>query len=109
MLLMITTHCRSRGILCALKPLENSFQIHKFFVDLKFCISIVFDFSWDHCNTQEKLETMVMQKFGYIKVHYHLSGSCFYFILLALPDNKIYTIKKVFVYSQGYKRGHRNS
>ena len=26
----------------------------------KFCITIVFDFSWDACNTQEKLETMVM-------------------------------------------------
>ena len=28
---------------------------------LKFCNSILFDFSWDDCNTQEKLETMVMQ------------------------------------------------
>ena len=26
----------------------------------KFCITIVFDFSWDDCNTQGKLETMVM-------------------------------------------------
>ena len=61
---MLTTHCRSRDILCGLKPLENSFQIHNLFVDLKFCISTVFDFSWDHYNTQEKLETMVMQSFG---------------------------------------------
>ena len=30
----------------------------------KICITIVFDFSWDDCNTQEKLETMVMQNFG---------------------------------------------
>ena len=30
----------------------------------KFCISIVFDFSCEDCNTQEKLETMVMQNFG---------------------------------------------
>ena len=31
----------------------------------KFCISIVFDFSWGDCNTREKLETMVyMQNFG---------------------------------------------
>ena len=29
----------------------------------KFCITIIFDFSWDDCNTQEKLETMVMQNF----------------------------------------------
>ena len=25
----------------------------------QFCITIVFDFSWGDCNTQEKLETMV--------------------------------------------------
>ena len=31
---------------------------------LKFCISIVFSFSWDHCNTQEKWETKVMKNFG---------------------------------------------
>ena len=30
----------------------------------KFCITIVFDFSWDNCNTQEKLKTMVMQNLG---------------------------------------------
>ena len=29
-----------------------------------FCITIVLDFSWDDCNTQEKLETMVMQNSG---------------------------------------------
>ena len=30
----------------------------------KFGISIVFNFSWDGCNTQEKWKTKVMQKFG---------------------------------------------
>ena len=30
----------------------------------KFCITIVFDFSWDGCNTQEKLVTMVKQNCG---------------------------------------------
>ena len=29
-----------------------------------FCINIVFVFSWDHCKSQEKLETMLMQNFG---------------------------------------------
>ena len=29
-----------------------------------FGISIVFDFSWDDCNTQEKLKTMVLYFFG---------------------------------------------
>ena len=31
---------------------------------LKFCISVVFDFSWDDCNTKEKLETTVTQNLG---------------------------------------------
>ena len=31
---------------------------------LKFCISIVFNFSWDGCSTQEKWKTKVMQNFG---------------------------------------------
>ena len=30
----------------------------------QFCITIVFDFFWDECNTQEKLKTMVMQNLG---------------------------------------------
>ena len=30
----------------------------------KFCISIVFVFSWDHCKSQGKLETTLMQNFG---------------------------------------------
>ena len=30
----------------------------------KFCLTIVFDFSWDDCNTLKKLETMVMEKLG---------------------------------------------
>ena len=30
----------------------------------KFCISIVANFSWDLCNTQEKWKTKVMQNFG---------------------------------------------
>ena len=30
----------------------------------KFCISIVFSFSWDDCNAQGKWKTMVIQIFG---------------------------------------------
>ena len=42
-----------------------------------FGISIVFDFSWDDCNTQEKLKTMVMYFFwlrggGGDNMHYGL-------------------------------------
>ena len=42
-----------------------------------FCISIVFNFSWDDCKSQEKLKTMLMQKkFGGVnKVHYGRCGS----------------------------------
>ena len=37
----------------------------------KICIAIVFDFSWDIFMSQEKLQTMVMQKFcGVIEVYY---------------------------------------
>ena len=40
------------------------------------CITIALDFSWDDCNTQEKLETMAMQNFGGVnKVHYGLCES----------------------------------
>ena len=44
------------------------FHIHQFHIDRmhlvyfpKFCITIIFYFSWDDCDTQEKLETIVMQ------------------------------------------------
>ena len=30
----------------------------------KFRITFSFDFSWDDCNTQEKLEAMVVDNFG---------------------------------------------
>ena len=30
----------------------------------KFCISIVLNFSWRNCESQEKLKTMLMQNFG---------------------------------------------
>ena len=46
----------------------------------QFCMSIVFKFSWDGCNTQEKWKTKAMQIFffffgggGVNKVHY---GKC---------------------------------
>ena len=29
-----------------------------------FCMCIVFDFSWDHCNAEEKWESMIMQSYG---------------------------------------------
>ena len=40
--------------------------------------SIVFSFSWGHFNSQEKLKTMLMQKFGVTdKEHY---GMLWYFL-----------------------------
>ena len=41
-----------------------TFPIMHFISPPKFCISIVFNFSWDGCNTQEKWKTMLMQNFG---------------------------------------------
>ena len=44
----------------------------------KFCISIVFSFSWGHFNSQEKLKTMPKQNFGVTnKEHY---GMLWYFL-----------------------------
>ena len=47
------------------------FHIHQFHIVhnapcllAKILHAIIFDFSWDDCNNQEKLETMVMQKSG---------------------------------------------
>ena len=34
----------------------------------KFCITIVSDFSWDDCNNQEELETLVMQNLEVVNV-----------------------------------------
>ena len=43
-----------------------------------FCITVVFDFSWNDCTTQEKLETMVMQFFfrGVGEVNKVKNGLC---------------------------------
>ena len=45
------------------------------------CITIVFDFSWGDCNTQENLETMVTLFFG---------GGGGYEVRYGLGDNKEY-------------------
>ena len=37
----------------------------------KFCISIVFSFSWSHFNSREKLQTMLMQNFGVTNKEYY--------------------------------------
>ena len=42
----------------------STFPIILLICSPKSCISIVFNFSWDGCNTQEKRKTKVMQKFG---------------------------------------------
>ena len=54
------------------KPWPKKFtKIDLFYIDHnahclppKLCISIMFDFPWDDLNTQEKMETMVMQNLG---------------------------------------------
>ena len=48
------------------------------FVIPKFCISIVFSFSWELKRPQEKLKTMLMQKFGVTKKEYY--GMLWYFL-----------------------------
>ena len=49
-----------------------------FFVTPKFCVCIVFSFSWGNFNSQEKLTTMLMHNFGVSnKEHY---GMLWYFL-----------------------------
>ena len=49
----------------------------------KFCISTVFSFSWEGCNTHHKRKTKVMQFFfGANKVNYGKFGSGVYYIFL---------------------------
>ena len=63
------------------KEERKKIEIHHFYISHnatcllpQFCITIVFDFSWGDCNTQEKLETMVMLNLrgGGDKMHYGL-------------------------------------
>ena len=51
------------------------FHIRHLICPPRFSISIVFNFSWDGCNTQEKWKTEVMQNLGANKVHYGKCGS----------------------------------
>ena len=44
--------------------ITSEITIILFFVPPKFCISIVFNLSWDDCYFQEKLKTILMQNFG---------------------------------------------
>ena len=53
----------------------------------KFCITIVFNFSWDDCNTREKLETMAMQSLGATKVDYGLNVKMVNTVLLFISSN----------------------
>ena len=52
----------SRGIDHSRK--YDNIPLCSLFVTPKFCISIVFSFSWGHFNSQEKLKTKHMQNYG---------------------------------------------
>ena len=74
------TKRKERGISCI--AIDHSRKYHNIpqcslFVTPKFCISIVFSFSWELKWPQEKLKTILMQNFGVInKEHY---GMLWYF------------------------------
>ena len=70
---------KSRFVLFA----TSTFPIIHLICPPKFCISTVFNFSWNGCNTQEKRKTKVMQNvFGANRVHYGKCGSGVYYIFL---------------------------
>ena len=60
----------------------------------KFCIGIVFNFSLDNCNTQEKFKTKVMQKFGgqtrCIMGNMHLANEDTWFCLFGLSVSRTF-------------------
>ena len=59
----------------------------------KFCISIVFVFSWGHFNSQEKLKTMLMQNFWVTnKEHY---GILWYFLEWSILGKCYYNLRQV--------------
>ena len=65
------TKCRSTVTKCRLLVKRVTFHVPNgppYKMDLvypiKFCIRIVFNFSWDSCNTHEKWKTKVMQHLG---------------------------------------------
>ena len=54
----------------------STFPIMHLLCPPKFCISIVFNFSWDGCNTQGEMKNKDYAKFwGANKVHYRKCGS----------------------------------
>ena len=59
----------------------------------KFCITIVFDFSWGDCNTQEKLETIK----GALRKISSVEARCIMFYVKIVNDK---TIRIVILYSQ---------
>ena len=60
---------------------------YSLFVTPKFCVSIVFSFSWGHFYSQEKLKTMLMQNFGVTnKKHY---GMLWYFLEWSIQDIQV--------------------
>ena len=95
-------HLRAGHLVVAVNKF-NFFLIHHFHVGHnapclppppphKFSLTIVFDFSWDDCNTQKKLETMVMEKLG--------AGGGGNEIHCGLCENGEWTIKNV-LFSEG--------
>ena len=57
----------SHGISCFLAEIRYmawAFRLRKFW---KFCISIVFNFSWDDCKSHKELKTFIMQNVIYEK------------------------------------------
>ena len=67
---------------------ENALTYHNtLFVIPKFCISIVFSFSWGDFNSQEKPKTMLMQNFGMTNKEYY--GTLWYFLEWSIDSEPI--------------------
>ena len=65
---------------------------------LKFCISIVFSFSWELKRPQEKLKTMLMQNLGVKNKEYY--GMLWYFLEWSITE--LYHGRDAFEFCQGH-------
>ena len=69
---LLLAGANNRNVIITQRFILPQFKLFNLVCPLKFCITIVFNFSWDYSNTQEKLETIVLQNWGVNKVHHGL-------------------------------------
>ena len=78
------THLQGSPKFALTSPENTITYLSTLLVTPKFCISIVFTFSWELKWPQEKLKTMLMQNFGVRNEEYY--GMLLYFLKWSIRD-----------------------